>query len=313
MKTFLENLENALKKQNLSDQEIKEIIEDHDQMIKEAMDDGLKVEDLRTKFGDPESLAQALAEDKSPQEESDIGENPSHTYKNDQVQGLIIRLLDEDLSVNVSEGSDYKVQTVGGDKNKYKIYLSNKQLFIERKTETAIKLKIFRPSESCDFKITVPKDHDLKNIKIQSKSSDILIKDIKSKHLKIDSMSGDMDLDKISINAFQLKTLSGDVQIKQSSLDTLDISLVSGDVQMTDLKVKGNINLNTVSGDILFKNSSCQLLGYNAVSGDLTGKEFYPESMSVRTVSGDIKFNNSQEDKKIKIISSTSLSGDIRI
>ena len=69
MKTFLENLTKELKKNQVNENDIKEIIQDHEEMIKEAIDDGLNEADIEEKFGNPEDLAKDLAESFSNKDE----------------------------------------------------------------------------------------------------------------------------------------------------------------------------------------------------------------------------------------------------
>ena len=57
MKIFLQNLEDELKKNNLNEEEINDIIADHSEMIESAISEGLSDEDLEQKFGNPKDLA----------------------------------------------------------------------------------------------------------------------------------------------------------------------------------------------------------------------------------------------------------------
>ena len=63
MKKFLKDLENELKKMKINSNEIKEILADHEEMMNEALKEGLSEEELATKFGNPAKLAQDLFED----------------------------------------------------------------------------------------------------------------------------------------------------------------------------------------------------------------------------------------------------------
>jgi len=57
MKKFLENLRTELKKKHINEGEIEEILRDHEEMIDEALAEGLSEEDITKKFGNPEQVA----------------------------------------------------------------------------------------------------------------------------------------------------------------------------------------------------------------------------------------------------------------
>lgn len=315
MKTFLENLEKELKNQHMNDQEIKEIIQDHQEMFEEAIEDGLNPDDLKIKFGEPRALAKALAELKSTEEfEQDQG--PSHDdyiFNNEDVSGLAIKLIDEDINIELSNEPHFQVICLDGKKDKYNIRVSNQILEIERKHETGIKFRIFRSSDACNFKLRVPKNHQLDEVKILTKSSDISIKAIKANHIKINNISGDIDISELNTRDLLVKTVSGDVELNKATLTSIDLSIVSGDVEINHSTIENSLNISTVSGDVSVAHSQCKELRYNAVSGDLNGKEFYPDKVSLRSVSGDMNFDNAQKDKPIEVIGKKSLSGEIHI
>jgi uncharacterized membrane protein len=62
MKKFLKDLETELRKNNLSENEIKEIMADHEEMIQSAKSEGLTDEELEAKFGSPKNVAEELSQ-----------------------------------------------------------------------------------------------------------------------------------------------------------------------------------------------------------------------------------------------------------
>ena len=62
MKKFLKDLEEELKKNNLNEKEIEEIISDHEEMIESAIKEGLTEKQLEEKFGNPVEVAKELSQ-----------------------------------------------------------------------------------------------------------------------------------------------------------------------------------------------------------------------------------------------------------
>ena len=63
MNKFLKDLEKELKKMKMSSKNIEEILNDHKEMMAEAVNEGLTDAELYEKFGNPEILARDLYED----------------------------------------------------------------------------------------------------------------------------------------------------------------------------------------------------------------------------------------------------------
>jgi len=58
MKKYLEDLRQELVKQKLTNKEIEEIMADHEEMIRTAMEEGLSEEEIKAKFGQPKQVAE---------------------------------------------------------------------------------------------------------------------------------------------------------------------------------------------------------------------------------------------------------------
>ena len=308
MKTFLENLKKELKNQKMNESDIKEIIQDHEDMIKEAMDDGLKAEDISQKFGDPKDLAESLAEGYE-SNETDKGEKL--LFRGQDIESLSVGFYNEDIRIERTNDEDVQVYGCNVIDVNYNIYLEDKTLHIERKNSNSIKFRIFR--ETGHFKVLIPNQLELKELKVHSKSSDVDLSDLTSENLNIHVVSGDLTLKKIQAKHFDFKTVSGDGDFDDCQFESLKASLVSADLDCNNLTIKNDFYVNTVSGDVEIDHGSCQEMHFHTVSGDLTGKEFYPEKVALKSVSGDIDISNSIKDKKIEIISKKTFSGDVNI
>lgn len=63
MNKFLKDLEKELKILNVNPSEIKEILEDHKEMMEAAKQEGLNDDELNLKFGDPAKIASEIHND----------------------------------------------------------------------------------------------------------------------------------------------------------------------------------------------------------------------------------------------------------
>lgn len=179
--------------------------------------------------------------------------------------------------------------------------------------------------------------NDVKEIKVNSISSDVYFKDSEDNTIKVVIYSGKDDgkvnlvNDILEINKDEkikfclfclsreeiyvylpknmeqkvsIKTTSGDIEVKD--LESLDLETVSGDVNINQVK---NVNINTISGDVEIKNilNTCNI---KTTSGDININDLYLKNNSfLESVSGNIEVIASN---KFQVIAS-STSGDIRV
>lgn len=64
-------------------------------------------------------------------------------------------------------------------------------------------------------KITIPKDHHLREAYIGLASGDTKMRDINIDELEFGSASGDLKIDKLNINKLSLSIVSGDAKLDQ--------------------------------------------------------------------------------------------------
>jgi hypothetical protein len=312
MKKYLEDLRKELKENGVNDFDIQDIINDLTEMIQEALSEGLDEGDISKKFGNPEDLAKDLAKDQSKEKTDQVNPESDVLFSGKELESINIKLLNEDINLQGTEGDSFEVSGKNVDPKNYDIYEKDHCLYLQRKNNLGLKFRIFRTSNEV-FTIKVPKDQNLKSLSLSIKSSDGTIKHVKSDELNIHSISGDFDLKDVQGQSFKIKSISGDVSIHQCQWDHLTISNVSGDFDISQTQINGNMRINTVSGDIDISDSTGEDVDYNSVSGDLVAKEFYPKSVGLKSVSGDIKFKNADKSRTIDVVRKRSVSGDIEL
>jgi len=104
MKKFLKNLEEELKKKNINDEEIEEILADHQEMIESAINEGLTDEELEAKFGNPEQVAEELSQftDKEGEKVEKENDNKIFNGVSDNYE-IEIGLLSEDIDIKIHD------------------------------------------------------------------------------------------------------------------------------------------------------------------------------------------------------------------
>lgn len=320
MKKYLKDLETELRKNNLNEKEIEEILADHQEMIESAISEGLTDDELTTKFGNPKDVAEELSgfteheskkeiEDKIGSKESKkalVFNNIKDNYR------LNIALVNEDVKIQLIDEDFIKVQFVGKiDADKYEIKYEKNEFVL--KSPKRIINSYFGLNGHKEFILNLPKSLKASSLKAKLINGDLQIKSFFSNEIILDTNNGDIKLSNISSKEFKLGVVNGDVSIEKVICDNFKTSAISGDLDIRDLKVKGDIFANTVSGDIKIKDSECSSVILKTVSGDIKANEFYPKKISLSSISGDIKIVNTDANRPIVVTSKRSISGDIDI
>ena len=323
MKKFLSDLQKELKKMNMSDQEIKEILADHKEMIEEALKEGLTEEEISKKFGDPSKLAQELHSDSqkvniniddytnASEYESVEGYKLFKTLPALELNEIQIRLISEDVEMYPYNGQNIEVHYKKDIKEEnYDVSLENGVFKLTRNSRKTI---MFERKTTPDFVVRYPNNGQLVNYSVETVSGDSELKGINTKQLRLKSTSGDFEAQGVKCELADFKTVSGDFEVKEVQANEMIMSAVSGDFECKDCDVKGNLDINTVSGDFELYSFKAKVANFKTVSGDLEGKEFYVERIDLKSVSGDINIQNSDKLRPITVGKKRTLSGDIKI
>lgn len=316
MKKFLKDLEAELRKNNLSEEEIQEIIADHEEMIETAIEEGLTDEELENKFGNPEEVAEELSQFS---EKKNKRRKKAKSIKTKDLLGvkdaynIDVKLVSEDLIFTYTE-EEKIIVNYSGTKNldQYRIELVDNTFILEAPSKTG-NLNYFGNNNTGDFEVLLPRNINIGHIKIKEVNGDMSFPEIISESITVSTNNGDAEFSKIVTGKMQFNSVNGDVIVNEAEMKTLKLSQVSGDFKMTESKIEGEFSVNTVSGDIDLNTVTCMDFLLKTVSGDVEGKEFYPETVSLTSVSGDVEIINSDARRPIKVHNKKSLSGDIEI
>lgn len=315
MKKYLEDLRSELKKWNVSDLEIADILHDHEEMIQEALAEGLSEADIEKKFGDPEKVAKAICDlgpekgqNEDTQQQSDWTLFQAFSLSQNPIK-INVRLVEEDIRFEQGDVEQLKILYQGRlIKDRYKVEFKNNELVFSRNND----LFLFSRNDT-SFSIVVPKKAEISELNHHSVSSDVEIRKMSAKIVSVVSTSGDLNLSDLFAEEMKLSTVSGDIRISTMIADNLNLSVVSGDASLNNTIVNEEMRINSVSGDLSIKDGKVKDATLVTVNGDISGNEFYPETVSLSTVSGDITIQNTDYTRPIMIRKKSTVSGDIHI
>ena len=314
MKKFLKNLEEELKKRKINEEEIKEILADHEEMIESAINEGLSDEELEAKFGDPKNVADELSEFSSRKKEKDAKADKDIIF--DSVKdnfNVEIKLINEDVEVISHDEKSIIIKAFRiQDLDKYIIEFKNNRLFMQAPKYKGI--NIFRSgSRNGKFEIYLPENMQIDTFGLKNINGDFELENLKIKEFDAGNNNGDLELNNLELGDFKASGINGDISIDNVTCVEFNISTINGDAEINKLVCENDIFANTVSGDLEISNSSCRDATLKTVSGDLDGEEFYPKSVSLSSVSGDICIRNKDASRPIEIRRKKSISGDVEI
>lgn len=321
MKKFLKDLEKELKKLKINEDEIKEILADHSEMIETALNEGLSVDDLESKFGVPSNIAKELHNDNLVVsiKDSSIDE----FEKNELIEGfelfesfnnvensynVRIKLVSADVLCKTHNKETIEVY-ITRNKEKYECLYENGEFILNRKKKSSL----FEFNKGSDFVVFLPSAYSIGNFDFSTTSGDIDITGISTNLAKISTVSGDALIYNLSSNNGLFSTVSGDLEIEDVKLKEVKFNSVSGDVEIKNMEVKGEMTLKTVSGDFELYNVVSESTTIGTVSGDCEGHEVYTNSISLTSISGDIEIKNTDLTRLPTILKKKTVSGDLEV
>lgn len=317
---FIEDLRKELSKTNLSAVEMEEIMNDYEEMVRSALEEGLKESDLESKFGSPENIVKELGnfseESDSSNEKSEKVENNydgnEFKFSPENNYNVIIELTNEDINIEVWDRPEIVILPVRIKKIKdYDIEFKNNTLVLKKNPTTIF--SIFGRIDSGEFLVKLPKNIELNDIKFSNVNGDGSLKGLNCSQMNFKTTNGDFSLNDCQIKNLAVHSTNGDLELSNIVSEKLKISVVSGDIEIDTTNVNGDFDYNSVSGDIDVSNLDAKNVYLKLVSGDFSGKQISAENFTVRTVNGDVKIDNTNSDKTINHISKSSVSGTIEI
>lgn len=324
MKKYLKDLEAELKKLNISEEEIAEILEDHKEMLREATEEGISDDEIALKFGDPEKLAKALYEDAlgdkmSKKVEPVFGTESLEGYELvnsfptlEELKTVNISLISEDVMYFPYEGESIEVYVRGKFREEDYTISYAKGMFNLLKSRGKVSFNIFS-KKAPDFGVRVPAS-SLDEFKLSLISGDGELEGVTSNVIELKTVSGDLHTTNLTTEGnLVVSVVSGDVKLNGIIAKGLEMSMVSGDLVIDQGKFDEKIHIGAVSGDTNANNVKVPEIEFHTVSGDFQGDEVYCDTVTFKSVSGDFCIENNNKDHNIEVISKKSLSGKVTI
>lgn len=308
MNTFLNALRNELLVSGFSSKEVEEILKDYEEMISQAMRQGLSEHSIEDTFGTVKQIVDEIKSDHHPKQLEDIGEEVQ-SYNIDEIKDIDIDLVNEDIKLSTHDESYFKLTYDGIlDKNRILIEVQNQTLSIKnRKKYHGFK----KERNKLSFYLYVPKQVRLNTVAVGSINGEIVVSNITGNQLKTYSVNG---LTKLAENEFleiKFDGVNAKTWIQKNFSDTLNAKTVSGKLEIEHNDVNEKMSITTVSAHVNLTETMPQELKINTVSGHIESKECYPEKLSLNTISGNVKFSNKDKTKQILIANKNSISGKI--
>ena len=315
MKKFLEDLKIELTKQHLCEKDIEEIIADHEEMIENAIAEGLNEEEMLKRFGNPQALAEELASFSSKSFEPSAIPDDYKFWKSiplfENKLSIKVSLVYEDIKIYPSSNEDIRVYYKGSaDISKYKI-TCDKNLFIIEAPKYKGFLFTKASHDNLDLIIELPTNILIESLLLNVVSSDVTLQNMDCQSTTLSTTSGDISLTNCKLGETKWNTVSGDIDAIDTKIKNLISSQVTGDIDLKKVYIASDLKLNTVSGDVHLEDVISNESYFHSVSGDLIGNEFYPSSIIFKSVSGDVTIHN-KNNTTINVTKS-SVSGDINI
>ena len=320
MKKFLQDLQKELQKKHMKSEEINDIISDHEEMIQNAIDEGLSEAQIIEKFGDPKNLADELADDSkmknSEENDDECCKEEYKLWKSFEVTkdtfNVDISLTQEDVCFKPSKDKLINVYYLGKlAEDKYTLKFENDLLTFNGPKHVNLFFINLR-SQQVKFMFEIPENMIADEFKFRSVNADCEFSGIKANNFIISTTNGDLEIKDVKFGDVKWNSVNGDINLTNADLKSLCSSQVSGDIECKRVKIAGPFRVHTVSGDMNLTDSCCDELDLHTVSGDVNGKEFYPKKVILKAISGDICITN-KEKTIIEIIKKSSVSGDIKI
>ena len=115
----------------------------------------------------------------------------------------------------------------------------------------------------------------------------------------IDIMSAD------STGDIRINTDTGDVTMKNVKCSALNLESTTGDQTLTDVVASGDMNIKSTTGGVVFENSDAGSITVNTNTGDVTGTLLTEKTFSTGTSTGDVSVPNPSSGGKCEIKTST--------
>lgn len=313
--SYIDELKSELQKRHVKQSIIDEIVADHEDMIREAMNEGLSETDLHTKFGSPTRLAAELAEASDTAKENAVP--VTDAWKSFPMTSaeltLDIKLINEDINVRLHDGNEISVYSNASASRLSDYECSYRGGILTLHAPRTKGFSLFgRGSNDQSFDLLVPRSALVVQAKVTTVNGDARCDGLEASQFESNTTNGAIHLSSGLIGRLKFNTVNGDVRLEKIEVGTIQGSSVAADVSIQSAKIKGDLILNSVSGDADIRDSVADYAELSTVSGDMNGLEFYPVRIALKSVSGDIRIANKRRDA-VEVVRRSTVSGSIEI
>lgn len=255
------------------------------------------------------------------EEEEETGEREL-IYAAQEIHGIDLSLISEDVSVEASDDENFHVLWDAEENPLLDVHVEHGVLTVERrpgevknktrKEHIEIHIDGFDDmikSLGQSMKNIFSKNGSNFSISFADSSVTIQVPENAMPHVKLRTTSGDIEVQEVALADLSITTISGDIDVdldEDENLSRVDIRTTSGDVETSyfapvssisstsgDVEVEGRIDdllVATISGDIDVR-ADVVKMNFKAVSGDVDMQFDSDELRSINgnTVSGDIE------------------------
>ncbi len=311
MNKYLNDLKTELEKQPLSQAVIDEIIKDHEEMIKAAIDDGLSEAKLTEKFGEPSQIAEELSKVEKNEDTLDHV-RLFQTFEVKEAFKVNCATVNDDITYKLSKTNDLQILTNDTEMKDHTITFEDNVLTIRSNEKTSMSFfNFFTTSKKKTIVIEIPKDQ-CKRLFHKGVNGPTKLESLTLESAELNTVNGRLKIEDATINHATFHTVNGKIIVHDLRGKQLHTSQVNGNQCLEKIAIEDDITINTVSGDSAINTLTSHRLHLKSVSGRIKGNEVYPKVCQLRSVSGSILIEN-KTATDIDVEKERSVSGTVKI
>lgn len=147
-------------------------------------------------------------------------------------------------------------------------YISGDTVYIQF-CRSGVNLNLLRVPTGKELTVTVPRDHELLSLDIETVSGGISLTAVQAQSVDFEVVSGWIDIDTLTADAVDLETVSGGIKARNITADSVYISAVSGSLDILESDIR-RIEHESVSGSVRFEpGANVQSVYSSTVSGSV--------------------------------------------
>lgn len=208
---------------------------------------------------------------------------------------LDISTISSDIILKDSDTEGIKISCYESDKISFNTSVNDGTLKIEEKDNRKWYefLLPFINVKDTPLVVELPKD-DWVNISFNSTSGEINADKFNCSSFSVNTTSGVIWVSEICAeNEIKLDTTSGEIAVKNSEAGSIYSETTSGDIDIYSINCEANVTVSSTSGDIdIYNVNYAANANASSTSGDIEIHSLVADRIGLETVSGDIEFSD---------------------